>query len=83
MLGSRICFIMRKQSILYTYCDETKRRALKLQTELMKKPSWATVGPAKDKQQALTNQLKFYARVVIESDVWPILNFMHFWFYHG
>ena len=28
------------------------------QSELKKKPSWATVGPAKDKHQALTNRWK-------------------------
>ena len=34
-------------------------------------PSWATVGPAKDKHQALTHRWKWYAMVIMESEVCP------------
>ena len=36
-----------------------------------KTSSWATVGPATDKHQAPTHQLKLYVRAVIESEAWP------------
>ena len=49
--------------------------------ELKKTPIWAPVGHAKDKHKALTNQWKRYAIVVMESEVWPTVNFMHFLFH--
>ena len=47
-------------------------------SELKETPSWATVGPAKDKHKALTYRWKFYAMVVNESEDWPTVKFMHF-----
>ena len=41
-------------------------------------PSWDTVGPAKDKHQALTQRWKFYSRVVFEPEVLPTVNCIHF-----
>ena len=71
------CIITGKQSNYY--CDETKKMALKLQTDRAKPSlSWATVGPSKDKHQAATHQWKFSAKVVIVSDALPTVNFMHF-----
>ena len=48
------------------------------QSDLKKNPSWATVGPAKDKHQALTHRWKCFAIVVIKSGVWSSVNVVHF-----
>ena len=45
--------IMEKHSNQITHHDETKKRAHDSQSELKKTSSWATVGPATDKHQAL------------------------------
>ena len=40
-------------------------------SELKKTSSWATISPAKDMQQAPTDQLNLYVRAIIESEAWP------------
>ena len=35
--------------------------------------SWALVGPATDKHQIPTRQLKLYVRAIIESEAWPTI----------
>ena len=39
----------------------------------LKKTSSSAMNPAKDKHQVPTNRWKIYARVVIDSDVWPTI----------
>ena len=65
------CIIMENTLIKLTLHDETKKRAHDSQSELKKTSSWATVGPATDKHQAPTHQLKLHVRAVIESEAWP------------
>ena len=66
------CIIMENTLIKLTLHDETMKRAHDSQIVRAKETSsWATVGPATDKHQAPTHQLKLYARAVIESVAWP------------
>ena len=39
-------------------------------SEPKKNSNWASIGPANDKHQALTNRLKLCVRAVIVSKVW-------------
>ena len=58
-----ILLLNHRETVKYTVShDETKRRAHYLQSELLKNQ----VGPAKDKHQAQTHQLKLYIKGVIE-----------------
>ena len=62
------CIIMEKHSNQINTMMKQRKR---LTTELKKTPSWATVGPATDKHQTPTHQLKLYVRAVIKSKAWP------------
>ena len=60
-------------------CQEIKKVALNPVTVRAKEtPSWAKVGQDIGKQQVLTYRWKWYAIVVMGSEVWPSVNFMHF-----
>ena len=52
----------------HTVMKQRKWLSTYRQSKLMKIPSPATVGPAKDKHQALTYRWKFYSRAVNESE---------------
>ena len=60
--------IMEKHSNQNTHHDEIKKRARDSQIVRAKENLMAMVGPATDKHQAPTHQLKLYVRAVIETE---------------
>ena len=67
-----LCIITEKQSNqINTLWWNKENGSWPTDSQSLRKPSWATVGPAMDKHQAPTNELKLYmyVRAVIESVV--------------